>query len=323
MKKLFIVNSRAEPKVLSRFKEAYSKLAEEHPGESRVVYTEFAGHASEVAAKALYEPDLMVVACGGDGTIHEVGNVLAQSSVPLAIIPLGTGNDFTRSVMNEEHRNNCEVCLKEIFSDSYKIKAVDLIKVTSYDRSGAKIEASSAWCLNVASIGLDTEVQLRAKGKVLAHPNSGLVRSTAYITSALGCIFGNRNFDFRFNALRGDGRPNLSEKSRYTLIAVCNASYYGDGFCPAPTAKIDDGLINCCAIDAVNLPRALYLLSKYKKGNHEGYKEMDTFVTTRITVEAAGSRALNGNYDGEDFSGYKVDFDCVPGSLNLAFYNRG
>ena len=322
MKKLFIVNSRAEPKVLARFKEAYSKCAEGHPGESRVVYTEFAGHAAEVASKAIAEEDLLVVACGGDGTIHEVGNALAESRTPLALIPLGTGNDFTRSVMDEEHRSTCEVCLREIFSDNYKIKDIDLIKVTSFDRAGARIDASSAWCLNVASIGLDTEVQLRAKGKVLAHPNSGLVRSTAYLTSALGCIFGNRNFNFKFNALRGDGKPNESEKSLYTLIAVCNASYYGDGFCPAPQAKIDDGLINCCAIDAVHLPRALYLLTKYKAGNHEGYKDIDTFVTTRITVEATGPRALNGNYDGEDFSGYKVDFDCVPGALKLAFYKR-
>lgn len=322
MKKLFIVNSRAEPKVLARFKEAYSKCAEEHRGESRVVYTEFAGHAAEVASKAIAEEDLLVVACGGDGTIHEVGNALAESRTPLALIPLGTGNDFTRSVMDEEHRSNCEVCLREIFSDSYKIKDIDLIKVTSFDRAGARIDASSAWCLNVASIGLDTEVQLRAKGKVLAHPNSGLVRSTAYLTSALGCIFGNRNFNFKFNALRGDGKPYESEKSLYTLIAVCNASYYGDGFCPAPQAKIDDGLINCCAIDAVHLPRALYLLTKYKAGNHEGFKDIDTFVTTRITVEATGPRALNGNFDGEDFSGYKVDFDCVPGALKLAFYKR-
>ena len=322
MKKLFIVNSRAEPKVLARFKEAYSKCAGEHPGGSRVVYTEFAGHAGEVATKAISEDDLLVIACGGDGTIHEVGNALAESETPLAIIPLGTGNDFTRSIMDEDHRSNCETCVREIFSDSYNIKDIDLIKVTSYDRAGARIDASSAWCLNVASIGLDTEVQLRAKGKVLAHPNSGLVRSTAYLTSALGCIFGNRNFDFKYKALRADGKPSESEKSRFTLIAVCNASYYGDGFCPAPTAKIDDGLINCCAIDAVNLPRALYLLTKYKAGNHEGYKEMDTFVTRAVMVEATGSRALNGNYDGEDFSGYKVQFDCVPGALKLATYKN-
>ncbi len=320
MQKLFIVNSRADTKALARFKAAYSKCSEEHPGESKIIYTEFAGHASEAARKAATEDDLLVVACGGDGTIHEVANALAESKTPMAVIPLGTGNDFTRSVMDENHRSNCEVCVSEIFEDRLKIKDTDLIKVTSYDRSGNRIDSSSAWCLNVSSIGLDTEVQLRAKGKVLAHPNSGFVRSTAYITSALGCIFGNRNFDFKYTALRADGKPNESVKSKFTLITICNASYYGDGFCPAPHAVIDDGLINCCAIDAVRLPRALYLLMKYKKGRHEGYKEADVFVTTGITVEATGGRDLNGNYDGEDFSGHKVSFECFPGAIRLALY---
>ena len=73
----------------------------------------------------------------------------------------------------------------------------------------------------------------------------------------------------------GETLPSL--KSVFSMIAICNASYYGDGFCPAPNAKIDDGLINCCSIESVNLIRSLYLLSKYKKGKHEGYKEADAF----------------------------------------------
>ena len=80
-----------------------------------MIYTEFAGHASEVAGKAAKEDGLLVIACGGDGTIHEVANSLAESKTPMAVIPLGTGNDFTRSVMNDEHRDNCEVCIRDIF----------------------------------------------------------------------------------------------------------------------------------------------------------------------------------------------------------------
>ena len=147
-----------------------------------------------------------------------------------------------------------------------------------------------------------------------------MIRKTAYLTSALSCLFGNRKFDFKYKALRGDGKPSESEKSSFTLLAVCNASYYGDGFCPAPHAVIDDGLINCCAIDSVNLFRSLFLLTKYKNGKHEGYREADVFVTTTLTVESTGSRDLNGNYDGEDFSGHKVSFECYPGAIRLALY---
>ena len=321
MKKLFIVNGRAEPRALARFEEAYSRYSSEHPGETEVVFTRFAGHAREAAMKASLQKDILVIACGGDGTVHEVACSLAESEVPMAVIPLGTGNDFTRSVMNDEHRNDCTLCLKDIFEDRYSVKNIDLIKVTSYDRKGSKIEANSAWCINVASIGLDTEVQLRAKGKVLAHPDSGIVRKTAYLNSAVECIFGNRKFQFKYVVHRADGKPKESTKKEFTLIAGCNASYYGSGFCPAPDARIDDGLINCCAIDAVNIPRALLLLKKYQKGKHKGCKEMDIFETTELTVEATGSRDLNGNYDGEDFSGHRITFECCPGSLRLALYD--
>ena len=88
MKKLFIVNSRADIRTRAKFEEAYTKCSIEHPDDSSIVYTEFAGHASEVATKVRDEKDLLVVACGGDGTIHEVGNALAESQTPLGLIPL-------------------------------------------------------------------------------------------------------------------------------------------------------------------------------------------------------------------------------------------
>ena len=66
MKKLFIVNSRADLRARAKFETEYTKCSLEHPDESRIVYTEFAGHAGEVAANARNENDLLVVACGGD-----------------------------------------------------------------------------------------------------------------------------------------------------------------------------------------------------------------------------------------------------------------
>ena len=139
--------------------------------------------------------------------------------------------------------------------------------------------------------------------------------------SALGALFGNRKFEFRFDCARGSDAPEHSGKNGYTLISICNGSFYGNGFCPAPKASVSDGLLDVCAINNVSLPRALYLISKYKSGVHEGKKDVDCFRTTEITVEATGYRDLNGNYDGEDFSGRKVRFTCVRGALNLAFYD--
>ena len=59
--------------------------------------TEKVGHASEIAYSLKDRSDIQViVACGGDGTIHEVASGLRGSNIPLAIIPAGTGNDVAR-----------------------------------------------------------------------------------------------------------------------------------------------------------------------------------------------------------------------------------
>ncbi|MDP6878473.1 MAG: acylglycerol kinase family protein, partial [Candidatus Marinimicrobia bacterium] len=59
--------------------------------------TEKVGHASEIAYTLKDRSDIkIIVACGGDGTIHEVASGLRGSNIPLAIIPAGTGNDVAR-----------------------------------------------------------------------------------------------------------------------------------------------------------------------------------------------------------------------------------
>ena len=84
MKKLFIVNSRAESKALARFKSAYFDYSAGNESDTRVVYTEFAGHAGEVASKAASEEDLLVIACGGGGIpVIQQGHVLKGASAVL------------------------------------------------------------------------------------------------------------------------------------------------------------------------------------------------------------------------------------------------
>ncbi|MCR4688750.1 MAG: hypothetical protein K5745_04260 [Saccharofermentans sp.] len=327
MRKVFIINARSNLKSLALFNKGLGAFDKSHLEDCEFKYTAHAGHASEIALDAVKTAgfdggicDTLVVACGGDGTVHEVANVLAETGVPMAVIPMGTGNDFARSIMDEQHRQSSEYCVSEILTGDIEIRGTDLIKVESFDGEGKLIEDSSAWCNNVASIGLDTDVQFAAKNKVLKHPESNFVRKTAYITSALGALFGNRASDFAYRAIRGDGKDFDSEKKRYTLISICNGGFYGNGFNPAPDANVSDGLINVCAVDDVSLLKAIDLIIKYKDGKHYGNKNFDIFTTTAVTVTATGGKDLRGNYDGEDFTGRKCEFTVVKDALKLAFY---
>ena len=66
--------------------------------EGRIRVTEYPGHASELARQALAEGASLVCAWGGDGTVNEVASALAYTSVPLGVIPEGSGNGFAREL---------------------------------------------------------------------------------------------------------------------------------------------------------------------------------------------------------------------------------
>ena len=97
MKKIiFVVN----PISGTQSKELILSLLNEKIDKARysweVVYTERAGHAVEIAAKAAEEKADIVVAIGGDGTINEIARSLVHTDTALGIIPCGSGNGLAR-----------------------------------------------------------------------------------------------------------------------------------------------------------------------------------------------------------------------------------
>lgn len=333
---VFILNGRASGPRVTEFLAATAGLDVRRTGH--------AGHAYEIARRvaAEFQTDsaIIAVACGGDGTVHEVVNGLAGSRVPMAVIPLGTGNDFSRTMLPTSFRASPRVCVQALAHGSLRIRPMDLIHVESFDDSGAPIPNSCAWCCNVASIGLDNDVQLRAKHQVLNHPHSWFARTFAYVISAVEVLFGPRAYDIRFECVNAGagtagastadagaaaGTPRNAIKPRcstvpHTLLSVCNACYYGDGFKPAPQALVNDGLLDCCAVDAMSLPRDLYLLARYRVGAHVGQRGVHCFRANRIVITTADGETLAGNYDGEDFSGHTITMTDVPRALCFATY---
>ena len=94
----------------------------------RIIYTKKDLRADEIASEYKNQEGTIVYSVGGDGTLNEVVNGIANSQVNLSIIPSGTGNDFYKSLKN---------------FDGDKI---DLCKV------------NDKYFINIASIGLDAEV---------------------------------------------------------------------------------------------------------------------------------------------------------------------
>lgn len=185
-----------------------------------VVYTEYAGHAVQIAEQKAAEKAFAVVAIGGDGTINEIARSLVHTDTTLGIIPCGSGNGLARHL--------------QIPLDPKK--AVDIInggrlEVIDY----GKINGIPFFC--TCGVGFDAFVSLKfsqaGKRGPLTYLEQTLLESLKYRPEVY--------------ELEMDG--NASTRYRAFLIACGNASQYGNNAYITPRATLDDGLLDVTILE--------------------------------------------------------------------------
>ena len=314
MKYIFIINPIAGNDDKARF---ISRIKEEFRGgenEMIIEETQCSGDAKNIAQKYAkeYGSDCVIVSCGGDGTVHEIAGGLAFSETPMMILPFGTGNDFAKKLYNTKAPNLEEIISKlGLFGGKpcYDVKAIDLI------------DYNGEICINVMSFGLDTLVA--ALGKKIADKASFLGHQ-AYNLAVMPILMKSLHYNIAFdiNCIDRDGNEyKLQEDNKdYALFAICNASYYGGGFCPSPDSKLDDGLLDYALVDGMPLFKALPIIPKYSEGTaneetvpgifHNGYAKSGR-------VWSVDGSPLPGNCDGEIFDYSEVNFSVKEKALKL------
>lgn len=242
--------------------------------------TERIGEATEFVkrmCKNLTE-EMRFYACGGDGTIKEVAQgMIGCDHAQLAIIPMGTGNDFVRNFEHNDQLFNIDAQLDG------ETRKIDLIKY------------NDKYAINLINTGFDCEV---AK-QVAVNRRSVLVPSKlAYTAGILQKI---TQFDTAIvnGRIFFDGVPHRGDKFQACVFA--NGCYYGGGYKAAPAAQFDDGLIDCCIIDKLPLLTFAGILGKYKAGTHLTDKSMPDVIAYKKCnkVELSFYRPTDITVDGE------------------------
>lgn len=317
MKYIFIVNPIAgndnKARIFSRIKSAFRSIDDEMIIEE----THAQGDAKIIAAKYAgeYGSDCVVVACGGDGTVHEVANGLAYTDTPMMLLPLGTGNDFAKKVYDTK-----KIDAEDIISSfgfyggdiQYEVKPIDII------------DYNGEICVNVMSYGLDSLVAELAKKMV---DKAAFIGHQAYNLAIFPILAKPLHYRISYDINCVDAKTGEEYKMQeadkdYALFAICNASYYGGGFCPAPDSVLDDGLLDFALIDGLPLRKALPLIPKYSSGTlteengggafHSGYIKSGK-------IRSVDGSPLPGNCDGELFNYSEVDFSVKEKALKLCF----
>ena len=263
--------------------------------------TVYPTHATQLAKQAAQSGYEMVIAMGGDGTVHEVVNGLMQ--VPedrrpiLGVVPVGSGNDFAHAigVPMESDRALAHAL-------SGEPSAIDIGVMT--DEHGRK-----EYFDNTLGIGFDAVVTIRS------HKLPLLRGFLMYLTAVIQTII--LNFDPAWMKMDIDGKA--VEQSNL-LLALCNGPREGGGFLIAPEAKIDDGLLHYAMIQSVSRPMMFRLLPEVMKGTHGRFKVVSIGTCKRLSVTA--DRPLYIHADGEIYTSFgsdlrRLDFEILPGALKV------
>lgn len=252
--------------------------------EPKVVFTQYAGHATEIAVQAAAEGVPIVCAVGGDGTVNEVARGLIQTNTALAILPKGSGNGLARHLglpMNIAHAID--------FLNKGQRSAIDTGTINNHP----------FFC--TAGIGFDAHVS----SVFAASTQRGLQTYVKMVWQEF----------FKFKPQQAMLRLNGKQlETNCFVVAFANASQYGNNAFIAPMADIRDGLLDVCLIRHLNLRKAIGIGYGLITKQIASSPDAEYFTTREIEVKS--ELPFKFHADGE-YLGESVSFKVLITPLSL------
>jgi len=260
--------------------------------EIKSCYSEYPGHLIKVAQQEVNENWDGIVAVGGDGTLFEVVNGMTRGNadlpVPLGVLPVGTGNSFSRDLSI----NSFDDAVGNIING--KTRKVDLGKcVTGGDEF---------YFINILGFGFVADVAQKAS----FYKNWGAL---SYVIGVFIITIKLKSYSLDFEI---DGqfyqRDNI-------FVEICNSTKTGGDMIMAPEAKIDDGLLNVVILNKLSRGGLLSALPKIFKGTHVNMQEVETFKAKEMSFRPAVSKILTP--DGEITGNTPISVSVLPGKIRV------
>lgn len=285
----FILNPTAgKGRSLSAMKKIQKYLDEKGIGYT-VLNTASPCHATYLAEQLSEQKCQNIIAVGGDGTVNEALNGIADfENCRFGIVPCGTGNDFAKFIG-----------LPKDPLDAMKLILKDETKYTDY------IKINGARVMNVCGMGLDVTVLERCrrmkvfKGKL------------QYMISLLATLFRLKWYNYSVSIDGGEPLPRTA-----LIIAAANGKYFGGGIPISPCSNIDDGKMNVIIINKLPKWKIPAILISLMRGKILKYSFVENIhcETFKITPEIPAKVNLDGELH------ENLNFDCKIVSNKLQLY---
>jgi len=245
----------------------------------------------ETVREAVLEGHDPIILGGGDGSVSSTVDFLAHHHATLGLLPLGTANDFARTLYIP---SNLEQACQAIAHG--KVVDVDL---------GL---AGDNFYVNVASVGLGVEVT-----RSLSPQLKKRIGPLAYPVAAIKAFFKHKPFAARLNFPNGDHEP--VQYDRLLQVAVGNGRFYGGGMVVAPGSGIDDRSLDIYAIRLGRRRDLLGVVRYLKSGDFVKSEGVEHFRTQRVRLETEPE--LPVNVDGELVARTPEQFSVASNALRV------
>ena len=250
-----------------------------------------AADTARLAVAALAEDPRVLVVVGGDGTLSGVLDIVCAATVPVVLVPAGTGNDLARAlgVPRGDAADAAELAL------TGSPRAIDVGEV--------RTAAGTRKFLTIAALGFDAKISDRTNRLRWPH---GAPR---YYLALLIELVRLRPMDF---LLAVDGEDPT--RSSGTLIAAGSTSSYGGGMPICAGAVPDDGLLDVVHVAPLGRLRLLRLFPLLLRGTHLRRPEVMHRRARSLTVSAPG---LVVYADGERIGEDACTISVLPAALTM------
>lgn len=251
-----------------------------------VLFTEKAGHATELAKTSLNNGAEIIVASGGDGTVNEVAHALVNTDIPMGILPAGSGNGLARCLGISM---SYALALRTIIRGNTKLMDVATVNNMIYT--------------SIAGIGFDAYVAQK-------FSESSIRGMISYMQIILNEFSAYKPVNY---TLTIDGQ----EIERQALMIIfANGDQFGFNTRVAPDARVDDGFLDICVIRKMPVSQLLNVGYHTMRGTLDKTGFAEYFKGREITINNVVDPLMNIDGDAKTITS-PVKIGIKPLSLRV------
>ncbi len=245
--------------------------------------SDYKKHAKTLTKLSIAEGAHIIVACGGDGTINEVASCLVNTTIPLGIIPLGSGNGLASNLKIPKRVEHAIALIK-----TAPVKKIDVGCINEH------------YFFSNTGIGIDAQV-------IRHYENSNERKLISYLKSSLKAL---KNIKYK-NKITVEVNGETIQTYPF-LVFISNSNEMGYKISLTPTASLQDGLLDVLIVSKMSRLKSLYFgfLILLKKPHL--IKEAKYYQSKEIRIRQENKSVYESQIDGEFFN---IASDAITISL--------